>query len=160
MATTAIKVSGVSGSFDPSAVKAPFPLRIASAAVDYIFIFLFPVFALLISATFLDKAHAPRIGFWGWMLTLLAFFVNEVALPLLFGKTLGKWLFGLSIVSDTGEAVSLGKILLRNVFGYLLVLATFGIGFIVAAFGSRGKTLHDIISGTVVIRGTKRIAKH
>lgn len=156
MATTAINISEASGRFDAAAVKAPFPLRIAAAAVDYIFIFLVPVFALLVSAVFLDKAHSPRIGLWGWMLTLLTFLVNEVALPLLSGKTLGKWLFGLTVVSDGGDAISLGKILIRNVFGYMLVFATFGIGFIVAAFSSRGKALHDIISGTVVIRGTRK----
>jgi uncharacterized RDD family membrane protein YckC len=143
--------------FDAVALKAPFPLRIAAAAVDYMVVFMVPLSALAISDLLSDRAHPPSIGAWGWLLALIVFIVNCIALPLLFGRTLGKWLFGLTIVTDDGGSLSLGRIIIRNVFGYFLIPATLGIGFLVAAFSTKGRSLHDLIAKTVVIRGSKRI---
>jgi uncharacterized RDD family membrane protein YckC len=153
--TTAKKLTDIAG-FDAVVLKAPFPLRIAAAAVDYMAVFTVPLSALAISDIVSDRAHPPSIGAWGWLLALIVFIINCIALPLLFGKTLGKWLFGLTIVTDDGGTLSLGRIVLRNIFGYLLIPATLGIGFLVAAFSTKGRSLHDLIAGTVVIRGSKR----
>lgn len=143
--------------FDAVNLKAPFPLRIAAAAVDYMVVFMVPLSALAISDLLSDRAHPPSIGAWGWLLALIVFIVNCIGLPLLFGRTLGKWLFGLTIVTDEGSSLSLSRIIARNVFGYFLIPATLGIGFLVAAFSTKGRSLHDLIAKTVVIRGSKRI---
>jgi uncharacterized RDD family membrane protein YckC len=142
--------------FDLVALRAPFPLRIAAAAVDYILVFSVPLLSLVVSDAFSDRTNPASVGLWGWLLTLIVYIVNCIALPMIFGKTLGKWIFGLTIVKTDGNVLSLGNVLLRNVVGYLLTLFTFGIGFFLAGVSSKGRALHDLIAKSVVIRGSKQ----
>ncbi|QQS33200.1 MAG: RDD family protein [Acidobacteriota bacterium] len=148
--------SDIVGKFDPRVLRAPFPLRIAAASTDYILVFSVPLLALVIADALSDRANPPSVGLWGWLLTLIVFVVNSIALPLIFGRSVGKWLFGMTIVSDAGGPLSLGKVIVRNVFGYLLIPATLGIGFFIAGISSKGRALHDLIAKTVVVRGSKQ----
>ena len=63
---------------------------------------------------------------------------------------------GLTILNVDGTPVRLGRILMRNVIGYLLTVLTFGLGFLIAAINKSGRSLHDFIAGTVVVHGRKR----
>lgn len=68
------------------------------------------------------------------------------------GRTPGKTLLGLQVVSADGSPISFGISFLRAV-GYLVssLLLTIPIGFIWAAFDKRKQGWHDKIAGTVVI---------
>ena len=66
------------------------------------------------------------------------------------GKTPGKMLLGLQVVSTDGKSISFGTAFLRAV-GYLVSGALFNIGFIWAAFDKKKQGWHDKIAGTVVI---------
>jgi uncharacterized RDD family membrane protein YckC len=66
---------------------------------------------------------------------------------------------GLRIVKIDGQAVPFGTILFRHTFGYLLTVLTAGLGFMFSVLNPKGRSLHDFISGTVVIYGNKRILK-
>ena len=77
-------------------------------------------------------------------------------LPLLFGKTVGKMLTGLTILNMDGTAVSLVGIIRRNILGYLLTTITLGLGFLISAVNSSGRSLHDFVGGTIVVRGQKK----
>ena len=68
------------------------------------------------------------------------------------GRTPGKMLLGLQVVSADGAPISFGTAFLRTV-GYLIssLLFTFPLGFIWAAFDKRKQGWHDKIAGTVVI---------
>lgn len=148
--------NSTTGKFDPRVLRAPFPLRIAAASTDYILVFSVPLLALVISDALSDRANPPAVGLWGWLLTMIVFVVNSIALPLLFGRSVGKWLFGMTIVSDVGGPLSLGRVIVRNVLGYLLIPATLGVGFFIAGISSKGRALHDLIAKTVVVRGSKQ----
>lgn len=65
------------------------------------------------------------------------------------GRTPGKMLMGLQVLSVEGTPISFGVSFLRSV-GYL-VSSIFYIGFIWAAFDRRKQGWHDKIAGTVVI---------
>jgi uncharacterized RDD family membrane protein YckC len=65
------------------------------------------------------------------------------------GRTPGKMLMGLEVLSTEGTSISFGIAFLRSV-GYL-VSSIFYIGFIWAAFDKRKQGWHDKIAGTVVI---------
>ncbi|MCX5849262.1 MAG: RDD family protein [Deltaproteobacteria bacterium] len=65
------------------------------------------------------------------------------------GRTPGKMLFGLQVVSTEGAPISFGIAFLRAV-GYF-VSGIFNIGFIWVAFDKRKQGWHDKIAGTVVI---------
>ena len=66
------------------------------------------------------------------------------------GRTPGKMLFGLQVVSAEGAPISFGIAFLRAV-GYLVSGALFNLGFIWIAFDKRKQGWHDKIAGTVVI---------
>jgi len=70
------------------------------------------------------------------------------------GATPGKELLDLRVETDGGVSpIPLGCAALRA-FGYLLSVASLGIGFLMVAFGGSG--LHDRIAGTRVVKGGKR----
>ncbi len=68
------------------------------------------------------------------------------------GRTPGKMLMGLQVVSADGTPLDFGASFLRSV-GYLVssLLFTFPLGFIWAAFDKKKQAWHDKIAGTVVI---------
>jgi uncharacterized RDD family membrane protein YckC len=68
------------------------------------------------------------------------------------GRTPGKMLLGLQVLSTDGTPISFGTAFLRSV-GYLVssLLFTIPLGFIWAAFDKRKQGWHDKIAGTVVI---------
>lgn len=65
------------------------------------------------------------------------------------GRTPGKMLMGLEVLSTNGTPIGFGIAFLRSV-GYL-VSSIFYLGFIWAAFDKRKQGWHDKIAGTVVI---------
>ena len=70
------------------------------------------------------------------------------------GATPGKELLGLRVETEDGVSpLPLGRAALR-VFGYLLSAASLGIGFLMVAFSGSG--LHDRVSSTRVVKGTRR----
>jgi uncharacterized RDD family membrane protein YckC len=66
------------------------------------------------------------------------------------GRTPGKMLLGLQVLSADGTPISFGIAFLRAV-GYLVSGALFNIGFIWAAFDKRKQGWHDKIADTIVI---------
>lgn len=66
------------------------------------------------------------------------------------GRTPGKMLLGLQVVSTDGGQISFGVAFLRSV-GYLVSSFIFCLGYIWIAFDKRKQGWHDKIAGTVVI---------
>ncbi len=66
------------------------------------------------------------------------------------GRTPGKMLLGLQVVSVEGGQISFGTAFLRSV-GYLVSSFVFCLGYIWIAFDQRKQGWHDKIAGTVVI---------
>ena len=75
------------------------------------------------------------------------------------GQTLGKIMTGLRIVRIDGRTPTIGAIAFRQTGGYLLTLASGGIGFFVSFFSSKGRALHDYLAGTVVIYADRRVVR-
>jgi uncharacterized RDD family membrane protein YckC len=66
------------------------------------------------------------------------------------GRTPGKMLLGLQVISTEGAPISFGIAFLRAV-GYLVSGALFNLGFVWVAFDKKKQGWHDKIAGTVVI---------
>jgi len=64
----------------------------------------------------------------------------------------GKWAAGLRILRDDGRPIGIGRAFARHFAGYPLSFITLGIGFLIAALTLRGRALHDLIAGTIVVR--------
>lgn len=134
-------------------LRAPFSLRCGAVLIDYIVLV-----GILAGATLLARIT----GDGGWATTTLllvayvtvaaAALLNFVVLAAINGRTLGKWITGLHIERRDGTSLGFGGTLVRHVLGYILTLATFGVGFLLAAFNAEGRALHDLLAGTVVVR--------
>ena len=141
--------------FVPEEMAAPFFLRCASAFIDYMLIMSVPVGALLYNRYFGDTGTTYSAGTGVWVIGIILWVVNFLLLPLLRGQTLGKMLTGITILKTDGNEVRLEGLLRRNIFGYLMTAATLGLGFVSLVFSKKGRALHDLIGGTVVVRGRK-----
>jgi uncharacterized RDD family membrane protein YckC len=145
--------------FSPEALSAPFPLRCAALIIDYIVLLVVPI-AWLVLARFLSDTGVPdAIGKTVWTFAILLAAIDCILLPIIFrGQSIGKMLVGIRIVRRDGTRAHAVQILLRNILGYLLTVATLGLGFLIAAVNPTGRALHDYIGGTIVVRGRKRPA--
>jgi uncharacterized RDD family membrane protein YckC len=69
------------------------------------------------------------------------------------GKTLGKFAFGLRVVGDQGEPITVSQAIIRNLVRLIDFLPFFyGVGIIALFWNGRGKRLGDLAAGTVVVR--------
>lgn len=141
--------------FVPEQVAAPFFFRCAALAIDYILLMMFPVLALLWDRYMGDVTGQPGPGGWTWMFIVLFWIANTLLLPLVRGQTIGKFLTGLTILNLDGTAVRLQTIAVRHLIGYLLTILTLGLGFVFSVFSSRGRALHDLIAGTIVVKARR-----
>ena len=137
-----------------SRLHAPFSLRCGALLIDYI---------LLVSLVVLGTLFARMLGGGGRSagtsaetaaiaVAIVVALLNFGVLSGLTGLTLGKWAAGLRIQRVDGGNPGIGRAFLRHFIGYPLSLVTLGIGFLLAAVTVHGRGLHDIISGTLVVR--------
>lgn len=140
--------------FSPEALSAPFLLRFTAAAIDYILLIVFPAGWLTIGKILADGGLVT-VGTPPWIIGIIFFCLNFVVLPVFRGQSLGKWLTGISVVDLEGNPPKLGQMLIRNSVGYLITLLTAGLGFMISALNSSGRALHDLLAGTIVVRGRK-----
>lgn len=146
--------------FDAARLKAPFALRCGAILIDYILLIIIPVASLLLGRYFnLDgtKLLNSDASSTGWLITFLLALTNFFIFPLLTGQSIGKMLTGLKVVKKDGSEPTLGNLLIRHLIGYPLIFLTGGIGFLIAALNQKGRALHDLLAGTVVIYGQRKI---
>ena len=142
--------------------RAPFSLRCGALLIDYILIASIVAFSTLVARTLGGGARMAggSAEMTGLGVALVVSLLNFVVLTGLRGQTIGKWATGLRIQRIDGRPLGWGYSLLRHIVGYPLSLLIFGLGFLVAAFNSQGRTLHDMIAGTVVVRdGAARLRR-
>ena len=136
------------------AVRAPFSLRCGAILIDYIILVAIVAFSTLISRMLGGGARTAGNSSEtiGMFLALAAAALNLGVLPGLTGQTVGKWATGLRIRRADGTEIGIGRAFIRHFVGYPASFLTLGLGFLVAAFTTRGRGLHDLIAGTIVVR--------
>src|SRR5258705_1912700 len=134
--------------------RAPFALRCGAILIDYI-----TLVAILVFSTLVSRLLGGGARSWGnssetvgLVLAIIVAGLNLGVLPGLTGFTVGKWAAGLRILQQNGAEIGIGRAFLRHFVGYPVSFFTLGLGFLIAAFTSRGRGLHDLIAGTVVVR--------
>jgi uncharacterized RDD family membrane protein YckC len=150
--------------FDVERLKAPFLLRCGAILIDYILLICPVVISFLLGKAFNDAGDKDGANLLnstlinaGWLIVILLAVTNFVILPLFTGKSLGKILTGLRILRADGNPPSLGSLLIRHLAGYPLTVLTFGLGFLLAVFSQKGRALHDLLAGTIVVYGRRKI---
>jgi uncharacterized RDD family membrane protein YckC len=137
---------------------APFSLRCGALLIDYIVI----VGVIAVSTVLARmmgggaRVAGSTLETIGILVGILVLLANFVALPALVGQTVGKWAAGLHIERTDGSTIDFGRALLRHLVGYTASTLTMGVGFLIAIFNARGRALHDLIAGTVVVRERSR----
>jgi uncharacterized RDD family membrane protein YckC len=103
-----------------------------------------------ILAKITDPEHMASFTLWVWAFSI---FINIAYFTYFHGstgRTPGKTLLGLQVVSADGTSISYGIAFLRSV-GYLVSSLVFCLGYIWVAFDKQKQGWHDKIAGTVVI---------
>jgi uncharacterized RDD family membrane protein YckC len=78
--------------------------------------------------------------------------VYYVMFESLSGRTIGKLLTGIRVVTDNGTRAGLGRILARTAMRLIDGLGGYLVGFLVAMTSPRRQRLGDITAGTMVVR--------
>jgi uncharacterized RDD family membrane protein YckC len=148
--------------FSPETVHAPFLLRCGALLVDYLLVVAAPVVFLFAGRVFGQDGSAlihGELNNAGWLVAIIIAVADLVLLPAVAGQSIGKMFAGIRIVCVDGSPANVRSIVFRQTVGYLTAILTFGGGFFLAAFNRSGRSLHDLISRTVVIRGRKEIVE-
>lgn len=155
-----IKAERVVVDFDVERLRAPFLLRCGALLIDYILLISMPVISILL-ARFTGEDGAKllnsEINSTGWLIMTLLAITNFLILPMFTGQSVGKMLTGLRVVKEDGTNPAFRNLFLRHFVGYPLTLLSAGIGFLIASFNEKGRSLNDFIAGTVVVYGNRRI---
>lgn len=148
--------------FDVERLKAPILLRCGAVLIDYIILISIPVIGLLF-ARYWGKASVNllnnNITNTSWLIMILFAVTNFVIFPLFSGQSIGKMLTGLRVVNSDGNSPTIGKLFVRHFVGYFVTFLTLGLGFLPAVLNKSGRTLHDYLSGTIVIYGRKKTSE-
>jgi uncharacterized RDD family membrane protein YckC len=134
--------------------RAPFSLRCGAILIDYILLVSIVAFSTLIARTLGGGARTAgnSTETVGLVIAAIVAVLNFGVLPGLRGQTAGKWATGLRIERVDGRDIGVGRAVVRHFVGYPLSFLVLGIGFLVAAINTRGRTLQDLVADTVVVR--------
>lgn len=134
-----------------------FWIRIAAYLLDH-FIFNLVIIASAFVATFFipleelsDRltARDPRFGvLFGTFILLYRVSFEASAMR----GTPGKYFVGLQVVTNSGGRISPFHALWRNIVRYLLLSVTFFLEVFTMIFPGRKRTVHDMLSGTMVVK--------
>lgn len=135
--------------------------RVIAKLIDYVLITLIFTLLLILSIPVvidMSEMVGEEMGFILAALYLVVF----AALPLAYlvlteyfmGRTVGKWLLGLRLITDTGQSPGFWSIFLRNI----LILADqfFLIGLIFMWLHGKEQRIGDLAAGTLVIYERKK----
>ncbi len=134
---------------EPAAPKASWRARAGAFAIDVLA-------GVGVLATLMLVAWAAPLRGWLWwvmvgvaVVVFLAMAVNRWVLPSVIGWTLGRSVFGITVVGRGGESVGPWRLLLRDI-AHLLDTAPLFIGWLWPLWDSRGRTFADLIARTEV----------
>jgi uncharacterized RDD family membrane protein YckC len=122
--------------------------------IDYIVLVLIMAFSTMIARLIGGGARmaggtAEKVGI---VLALVVAVFDLAVMAGLTGRSIGKWTTGLRIERMSGGAPGIPRAVLRHFIGYPLSLLLFGLGFLMATVSPTGRSLHDLIAGTIVVR--------
>ena len=136
-------------------IRGGFWIRVAAYLLDlFIFQLLLAAFGIVAGQFVFSGFHPGSDGEeWfgaGYLAFILLYRVCFEASSM--QGTPGKYFVGLKIVTTDGDQISQDRAFVRNVVRYPAIIITFCIGFLIVLLPGRKRALHDIISGTMVVK--------
>jgi uncharacterized RDD family membrane protein YckC len=133
--------------------RAPRLKRLAAALFDLLVVALICApFAALIELT-MGNWGDPRVAASLAGIVAVVLFLYQTCSLALAGRTWGMSLCSLHAVDATSARVPTTGQCVRRALVLMLSLATLGLGILYSLFDAEGRTAHDILSGTVVVKG-------
>jgi uncharacterized RDD family membrane protein YckC len=132
--------------------RAPRFKRLTAALVDLLVVALLCApFAAAIQLS-IGNWNDPRVSSSMALIAALVMFLYHTCSVALAGRTLGMRLCALLAVDARKACVPTTGQCMRRAIVYMLSLATGGLGILYSLFDAEGRTVHDLLSGTVVVR--------
>jgi uncharacterized RDD family membrane protein YckC len=132
--------------------RAPRFKRLGAAFVDLLAVALLCApFAAAIELS-IGNWNDPRVSGSMALIAALVMFLYHTCSVALAGRTLGMRFLALHAVDARKACVPTTGQCMRRALVFILSLATGGLGILYSLFDAEGRTLHDILSGTVVVR--------
>jgi uncharacterized RDD family membrane protein YckC len=132
--------------------RAPRFKRMAASVIDLIIVaFLCAPFAAAIELS-IGNWNDPRVSSSMALIAALVMFLYHTCSVALAGRTLGMRFSSLHIVDARKACVPTTGQCARRALAFMLSLVTGGLGILYSLFDAEGRTLHDLLSGTVVVR--------
>jgi uncharacterized RDD family membrane protein YckC len=154
------KVVSSRGKQESRRQRAAFSLRCGALLIDYVLLISIVACSTLIARMLGGGARTAggSAETFGILIAVFAAALDLGVLPGFTGRTLGKWATGLRIERSDGAEIGVGRAMIRHFIGYPVSFLLLGLGFLLGAFTPRGRTLHDFICGTVVVREASSLA--
>jgi uncharacterized RDD family membrane protein YckC len=143
------KVTAAEAGYDD---RAPRTKRAAAALFDLLIVaFLCAPCAAVIELTIGDWSEPRVMGSMAGIVAVVIFLYHTCSVALA-SRTFGMKIFGLHAVDANKASVPTTWQCARRALFYLLSLATFGLGILYSLVDAEGRTVHDLLSGTVVVK--------
>ena len=127
--------------------------RVGAFIVDYIVSI---IVGALGTIGLLIALGTPDVSEAGFIILALMFILGYfIVLEGLFGRTVGKRLFGIVVVSRDGSAITLRQSAVRNLLRVIDGLLNYVVGLIVMLLGEDRQRLGDLVAGTLVVRARR-----
>lgn len=126
--------------------------RTLSGLIDLVLIFLFSVLFLIAADYFADApmlSSMSLVNFTG--LSLMIYFFYSLFFLGTNSQTIGMMTTGLRVTGIKRKHVSMGQVLRRSII-FLVSLLGLGLGLLMGLFNRNCRCLHDMLSGTCVVR--------
>jgi uncharacterized RDD family membrane protein YckC len=132
--------------------RAPRAKRLAAASFDlFVVALLCAPFAAAIELT-MGNWGDPRVAASMGGIVVVVLFLYQTCSVALAGRTWGMSLCSLHAVDATSARVPTTGQCVRRALVLIVSLATLGLGILYSLFDAEGRTAHDILSGTVVVK--------
>lgn len=138
-------------------VAAGFMIRLGAYLVDQVVLFMIGLVVLSIVIEALNPGAAND----GDLTTaqLVTSYIVGITINILYytitvgkwGRTIGKHIFGLQVLTVEGKKVGYPKAFIRSI-GYYISALILLFGFLMIAWTKQARGLHDLLAGTIVIR--------
>jgi uncharacterized RDD family membrane protein YckC len=131
---------------------APFSMRFNAGLFDLI-IGTFLSLIMLAPFILMSEGWSSFAGISAFLATCaVVMFVYMTTTISMYGKTFGMRLFSLELIDIEGEEYPTVHQAAVSSAVYLLSLALGGIGFLTAPFNDEKRAVHDLVSGTIVVK--------
>lgn len=119
--------------------------RVGAFIVDHVLSF---IAALILGFAIGVSTRSLGFIYLGVFAGLIGYFIVLEAWS---GQTIGKWLFGLIVVSEDGSPISLGQSVIRNLLRFIDGILYYAVGFVAMLMSEERQRIGDRVAGTVVV---------